>query len=38
LPLFTGPNGLPVGVQVVARRNADRRLFTAAQWVCRASG
>lgn len=37
LPLFTGPNGLPVGVQVVARRNADRSLFTAAQWVCRAS-
>lgn len=38
LPLFTGPNGLPVGVQVVARRNADRRLFTAARWVCRAAG
>ena len=38
LPLFSGPNGLPVGVQVVARRNADRRLFTAARWVCRASG
>jgi amidase len=36
LPLFTGPNGLPVGVQFVARRDADKRLFHAARWVSRA--
>jgi amidase len=36
LPLFRGPNGLPVGAQFVARRNADRRLFEIAQWVERA--
>jgi amidase len=33
LPLFTGPNGLPVGAQLIAKRNADRQLFEAAQWV-----
>ncbi len=33
LPLFTGPQGLPVGAQLVARRNADRSLFEAARWV-----
>src|SRR5204862_2992731 len=33
LPLFTGPNGLPVGVQLVASRNNDRALFEAARWV-----
>jgi amidase len=33
LPLFTGPNGLPIGAQLVARRNADRELFAAARWV-----
>jgi len=39
LPLFTGPNGLPVGAQLVARRNNDRLLFEAARWVvkCRES-
>jgi Asp-tRNA(Asn)/Glu-tRNA(Gln) amidotransferase A subunit family amidase len=36
LPLFTGPNGLPVGAQLIAKRDADRRLFEAAQWVTRA--
>ncbi len=36
LPLFTGPNGLPVGAQLVARRGADRVLFQAARWVRRA--
>jgi Asp-tRNA(Asn)/Glu-tRNA(Gln) amidotransferase A subunit family amidase len=35
LPAFKGPNGLPVGVQVVARRNEDRKLFGAARWVYR---
>jgi amidase len=33
LPLYTGPNGLPVGVQVVAKRNADRALLEAGRWV-----
>jgi Asp-tRNA(Asn)/Glu-tRNA(Gln) amidotransferase A subunit family amidase len=37
LPLFTGPNGLPVGAQLVAKRNADRALFDAARWVTRAA-
>lgn len=36
LPFFTGPNGLPVGAQLIARRNDDRRLFQAAQWVTEA--
>jgi amidase len=33
LPLFTGPAGLPVGAQLVARRNHDRPLLEAARWV-----
>ena len=33
LPLFTGPNGLPVGAQLIAARNNDRPLFEAARWV-----
>jgi len=33
LPLFAGPNGLPVGAQLVAARNNDRLLFEAARWV-----
>ncbi|MGH8661127.1 MAG: amidase [Burkholderiales bacterium] len=36
LPVFTGPHGLPVGVQLVARRNADRALFAAARWAFQA--
>jgi len=35
LPLFKGPNGLPVGAQFVARRNDDRRLMAACRWVMR---
>jgi amidase len=35
LPLFTGPAGLPVGAQLVARRNHDRALLEAARWVLR---
>jgi len=35
LPLFRGPNGLPVGAQFVARRNADRKLLAACRWVMR---
>jgi amidase len=33
LPLFTGPNGLPVGAQFVARRNDDRKLMSACRWI-----
>ncbi len=33
LPLFSGPNGLPVGAQLIAARNNDRLLFEAARWV-----
>jgi amidase len=33
LPTHRGPNGLPVGIQLVARRHDDRRLFAAARWV-----
>jgi len=33
LPLFSGPNGLPVGAQLIAARNHDRLLFDASRWV-----
>lgn len=33
LPLFTGPNGLPIGAQLIARRDHDRKLLALAQWV-----
>ena len=33
LPLFRGPNGLPVGAQLIAKRNDDRLLFEVARWV-----
>jgi Asp-tRNA(Asn)/Glu-tRNA(Gln) amidotransferase A subunit family amidase len=32
LPVFKGPNGLPIGAQLVARRHDDRKLFACAQW------
>lgn len=35
LPLYTGPNGLPVGMQFIGRRDADRQLFQSARWVMR---
>jgi Asp-tRNA(Asn)/Glu-tRNA(Gln) amidotransferase A subunit family amidase len=35
LPLFKGPNGLPVGAQFIARRNDDRKLFAACKWLMR---
>lgn len=34
LPLFSGPNQLPIGVQLVTRRDTDRYLFEAARWTC----
>ena len=36
VPVFKGPAGLPVGAQLIARRNDDRRLFSAARWLHRA--
>jgi Asp-tRNA(Asn)/Glu-tRNA(Gln) amidotransferase A subunit family amidase len=33
LPTHRGPNGLPVGLQVVARRYDDERLFACARWI-----
>ena len=33
IPVFKGPNGLPIGAQLIAKRNADRELFAAARWV-----
>src|SRR5688572_8599345 len=36
LPVFKGSHGLPVGLQLIGRRNADRELFAAARWVYRA--
>ena len=38
LPVFRGPHGLPVGAQLIGKRNADRALFAAARWVHRALG
>ena len=33
LPLITGANGLPLGVQLVGRRNFDARLLRTARWL-----
>jgi Asp-tRNA(Asn)/Glu-tRNA(Gln) amidotransferase A subunit family amidase len=33
LPLMAGPNGLPLGVQVVGRRGDDARLLRTARWL-----
>jgi Asp-tRNA(Asn)/Glu-tRNA(Gln) amidotransferase A subunit family amidase len=35
LPVFRGPNGLPIGAQLVGKHNGDRALFAAARWVYR---
>ena len=36
IPALQGPNGLPIGVQLIARRDRDRELFAFARWVQRA--
>ncbi|MBI4182952.1 MAG: amidase [Proteobacteria bacterium] len=36
VPAFTGPSGLPIGVQVVGPRFGDRRTLTFAEWIHRA--
>jgi Asp-tRNA(Asn)/Glu-tRNA(Gln) amidotransferase A subunit family amidase len=33
LPLMRGANGLPIGVQLVGRRNGDARLLRTARWL-----
>jgi Asp-tRNA(Asn)/Glu-tRNA(Gln) amidotransferase A subunit family amidase len=33
LPTATGPNGLPVGIQLVGGRHQDARLLAMAQWI-----
>jgi Asp-tRNA(Asn)/Glu-tRNA(Gln) amidotransferase A subunit family amidase len=33
IPVFKGPNGLPVGLQIIGKRNEDRKLFAAARWI-----
>jgi Asp-tRNA(Asn)/Glu-tRNA(Gln) amidotransferase A subunit family amidase len=33
LPLMTGPNGMPVGVQLVGRRGEDAKLLRTARWL-----
>jgi Asp-tRNA(Asn)/Glu-tRNA(Gln) amidotransferase A subunit family amidase len=33
LPTHRGPNNLPVGVQLVAQRYDDDRLFACARWI-----
>ena len=33
LPVMQGPNGLPIGLQVIGRRGHDAALFRAAQWI-----
>jgi Asp-tRNA(Asn)/Glu-tRNA(Gln) amidotransferase A subunit family amidase len=35
LPLFSGPVGLPIGAQLLARRYDDRNLFACALWAYR---
>lgn len=36
LPVFTGPQGLPIGLQLVGQVRADDRLLSAARWIERA--
>jgi Asp-tRNA(Asn)/Glu-tRNA(Gln) amidotransferase A subunit family amidase len=36
LPLFTGPSGMPIGLQVVGRRGADAQLFAACERIAAA--
>jgi amidase len=38
LPTHRGPNGLPVGIQLVGMRHADWKLFACAHWIWRRLG
>jgi Asp-tRNA(Asn)/Glu-tRNA(Gln) amidotransferase A subunit family amidase len=33
LPAFTGPSGMPVGLQIVGRRDSDDQLLAAGRWI-----
>ena len=33
LPLMTGPNGLPIGAQLLARPGDEAKLLAAAEWM-----
>lgn len=33
LPVFKGQNGMPIGAQLIAKWNDDRRLFAVSRWV-----
>jgi Asp-tRNA(Asn)/Glu-tRNA(Gln) amidotransferase A subunit family amidase len=35
LPLLAGPNGMPIGVQLIGRRGNDARLLRTARWLSR---
>lgn len=35
LPVFSGPTGLPVGIQLIGQRNQDHRMLEGAQAVWR---
>ena len=35
LPVFTGPNGLPIGLQVTGPRGSDARTLVVAEWIHR---
>jgi Asp-tRNA(Asn)/Glu-tRNA(Gln) amidotransferase A subunit family amidase len=32
IPVFKGPNGMPIGAQLIGKRHDDRKLFACAQW------
>ena len=36
LPLCQGPNGLPLGIQVIGKRDADSLTLRCAEWIQRA--
>ena len=38
VPAGVGPNGMPLGIQVVGRRGEDRAVLAWAQWVAAAVG
>jgi Asp-tRNA(Asn)/Glu-tRNA(Gln) amidotransferase A subunit family amidase len=38
LPLLKGANGLPIGVQLVGRRDDDARLLRTARWLMKQVG
>ena len=38
IPAFSGPNGLPVGIQLVGRPGADEQMLTHAAWIDRQLG